>query len=113
MNIDTDKTKYKISAARPEDCAFICLNATQLVSDAFTCYSFDFCKKDQGYLCTFYDATHISDPSLVVQGGGNTCDHYSSMIYKISSIFYYLASILSQKMLIDLIQLRVILLSKR
>jgi hypothetical protein len=113
VNINPDKAKYKISAARPEDCAFICLNGTQLVSDKFACYSFDFCKKDQGFLCTFYAATHISDPSLVVQDGGNVCDHFSSMISKTLQLSSFLFSILSQKMSIHLTLHHVILPLKK
>ena len=80
VRIDLNKILYKQATFSQDNCAYACVNATRLTNDKFECYSFDYCRNSNGRggTCAFYNASHITDPSFIVQTGGDLCDHYSS-----------------------------------
>ena len=87
--LDLNNYPVKIQSSSIENCASICVNATRLVNDNFKCYSFDFCKNSDGRggVCAFYNASHLTDQSLIIDGP-EVCDHYTSKEAAYFSIKY-------------------------
>ena len=82
-SVDLSKAKYQFATSSAENCAAVCINSTRLQNDKFACLSFDYCQTGQGFVCSLYDGSHVTDPTLVIQGSSQ-CTHYSSK-YSIKS----------------------------
>lgn len=73
----------KIESYSPENCAYQCLKDSNLNSNSYRCLSFDLClnidsaTKSAAFVCSFYNSSFSTDPSLIVEDG-TLCDHYSS-----------------------------------
>lgn len=80
IKINVPGGKYVVKALNPEECAFICLNESVFDVFNYKCMSFDFCASPVGGVCSFYNASVVTDPSIVVQGEGSECDHYSKIV---------------------------------
>lgn len=84
LNIDLTKAHYVLPAYQPEECAAFCLKRQYdsiPLSEKFNCFSFDFCVNSTGYgVCSFYNASHITDPNLVLQPNEGTCAHYTKNV---------------------------------
>lgn len=80
-SIDLNKAVFTAEASSAYRCAYTCINSTRLQNDVFQCYSFDFCQDRVSgkKICVFYNASHLTDTSLVIQSDNN-CNHYSSRL---------------------------------
>lgn len=80
---DISKAKNTVESSSAEECAKVCLDSAAIYDSPFRCLSFDFCSDEKR--CSFYNSTHISDPSVVISSAP-LCDHYSKTVDRIDSV---------------------------
>ena len=77
--ININKATRAMKSSSAAHCAKLCLNESVYDVFNYKCLSFDYCKKENDHICSFYNQSLISDPAI--QGESNTtlsCSHYSS-----------------------------------
>lgn len=91
--IDVSHAKHKIKASSSDKCAEMCLS-NSLGIEGFKCLSFDVCKDPNAEadtiddrICSFYNASFISDPSVVLDSQPE-CDHYASRLLRFSISYF-------------------------
>lgn len=83
--IDPNKAFVKVSSNSPDACADYCLELSTFNSAVYRCLSFDFCPNGLNGLCSFYNASHVTDPSVVLQSG-TSCQHFSKVVDDIDAV---------------------------
>jgi hypothetical protein len=78
--VDLNKAKYAVRAVKPEDCAIICVNDSVYDVANYKCLSFDFCSSPTGGICSFYNASTVTDTGAISLTNGSDCDHYSRVV---------------------------------
>ncbi|RMZ95133.1 antigen B membrane [Brachionus plicatilis] len=91
VKIDIQQVVNRIESSSPENCAYQCLKDSALNTNFYRCLSFDLCLNTDSvsssatFICSFYNSSFSTDPSLIIENG-TLCDHYSKNVITFDSV---------------------------